>query len=86
MIEKAGEKQKEEAIIGKLSMSLSFLRTPPLSSLWLAKPINIQFSLGFVMKVAADCTLGAANLSIYGDGKTSLKVLEGQKEGTDELL
>lgn len=50
-------------------MSLSILRMPPLSRLLLAKPINIQFSLGFIMKAAADCALGVANLSIYGDGK-----------------
>lgn len=61
--------EKEEVIIRKPSTSLSIPRTPPLSPLWLAKLINIQFSLGFVMKAAADCALGAANLSIYGDGK-----------------
>lgn len=71
---------KKEAIIGKLSTPLSFLRTPPLSRLWLAKPINIQFSLGFVMKAVADCALGVANLSIYRDGKISLKGLRDTKE------
>lgn len=76
--------EKEEVIIQKPSMSLSFLRTPPLclslSRLWLAKPINIQFSPGFVIKVAADCALGAANLPIYGDGKISLKGLGDTEE------
>lgn len=72
--------EEEEVIIGKPSTSLSFPRTPPLSHLWLAKPINIQFSLGFVMKAAADCALGAANLSIYGDGKISLKGLGDTEE------
>ena len=32
------------------------------------------------MKAAADCALGAANLSIYGDGKISLKGLGDTKE------
>ena len=71
--------EKEEVIIGEWSTSLSFPRMPPLSRLWLAKPINSQFSLGFVMKVAADCALGAANLPIYRDGKISLRGL-GDKE------
>lgn len=77
---------KEEVIIGKPGTSLSFLRTPPLTRLWLTKPINIQFSLGFVMKAAADCAPGATNLSIYGDGKISLKGFQRHVGGTDELL
>lgn len=72
--------EKQEVIIGKLSTSLSFPRMSPLNHLWLAKSINIQFSLGFVMKVAADCTLGAANLSIHGDGKMSFKGSGDMKE------
>lgn len=32
------------------------------------------------MKVAADCAQGAANLSIYGDGKISLKGFRDTKE------
>lgn len=67
--------EKEEVIIGKPRTSLSFPRTPPLSCLRLAKPINIQFSPGFVMKAAADCALGATNLTIYGDRKIPLKGL-----------
>lgn len=78
--------EKEEVVIRKPSTSLSFPRTPPLSRLWLDKPINIQFSLGFVMKAVADCSLGAANLSIYGDGKISLKGFRRHIGGTDELL
>jgi len=32
------------------------------------------------MKAAPDCALGAANLSIYGDGKISLKGVGDTKE------
>lgn len=85
--EKAQEEQeKREVIIRKPSTPPSFQRTHSLPCLWLAKPINIQFSLGFVMKAAADCALGAANLPIYGDGKKSLsRGFSETWEGKDEL-
>lgn len=86
-MEQAGEKRKRRGYYCKAEHVIVLPEDAScLSRLELAKPINIQFSPQFVMKAAADCARGAANLSIYGDGKISLECLGDAEGGTDEIF
>lgn len=90
MREQAGEKLKKKRLLSKSRArhcpSRGRLLSVSLSRLWLAKPINIQFSPGFVMKAAADCALGAANFVNLWRWKNLSQGFRRHEGGTDELL